>query len=261
MFKKILTFPFFNELTQLNILLNELYDVIDQFILIEMCKTHTNQSKPYFFAENKHLFNKFLDKIHHIQIDENILNNVNTHTWNLENFQRDYATLFWGHLNDDDIIISVDADEIPRREVIEKLNVRDDIVYALRIYQHQLYLNYRGFNCLEDEILGKVLTLGHFKRLNIRLSELRYFPICSVIENAGWHFSFLGIDSVEYKFKSYAHAEHNKEENYNKKILEQRMAENKDIYGNNKDFHFISIDNTYPTYVLDNIEQLRHLIY
>ena len=53
-------FPFFNELDMLEIRLHELQDVADYHILVESPITHSNQSKPLYFEQNKQRFAPFI---------------------------------------------------------------------------------------------------------------------------------------------------------------------------------------------------------
>ena len=58
-------FQFFNEFELLKLKLEELYNIVDYFVLSESKKTHSGFDKPLYFKENKHLFSKYTDKIIH----------------------------------------------------------------------------------------------------------------------------------------------------------------------------------------------------
>ena len=60
-------FQFYNELDLLEIRLTLLYDVVDYFVISETNKSHANNPKILYFEENKHKFEKFLDKIIYIK--------------------------------------------------------------------------------------------------------------------------------------------------------------------------------------------------
>ena len=62
-------FQFFNEFDLLEIRLDLLYEYVDYFVISETNRTHSNISKPFYFEENKHLFEKYMDKIIHIKED------------------------------------------------------------------------------------------------------------------------------------------------------------------------------------------------
>ena len=141
-------FNFFNELDILEIRLNELYDVVDYFIIVESNVTHSGEDKLFYFDENKDRFTKFLDKIINIKItdtpndfinlkstDDNELNKINQYIINQTNrFNRynqpDYGRDFFqkesvrrGLINcqDNDLILISDADEIPNHKFLKKL--------------------------------------------------------------------------------------------------------------------------------------------
>ena len=77
-------FPFFNELDILQLRLYELADVVDKFVFIEASQTHTGKSKPFYYEENKQLFEKYAHKIVSKKIDFNLP----VDTWGRENLQR-----------------------------------------------------------------------------------------------------------------------------------------------------------------------------
>src|SRR3972149_9714059 len=62
-------FTFFNELEILNIRLNELYNSVDHFVIVESTKTSDGKSKPLYYENNKNLFSKFSNKIIHIVVN------------------------------------------------------------------------------------------------------------------------------------------------------------------------------------------------
>ena len=59
-------FLFFNELELLEIRLDELYDIVDYFVIVESDRTFTNKPKPLYFNESKSRFERFLDKIKYV---------------------------------------------------------------------------------------------------------------------------------------------------------------------------------------------------
>ena len=59
---------FFNEPELLEIRLNELYDSVDKFVIVETIENFQGKLKPLYFEENRHLFKKFEDKIIHIAL-------------------------------------------------------------------------------------------------------------------------------------------------------------------------------------------------
>jgi beta-1,4-mannosyl-glycoprotein beta-1,4-N-acetylglucosaminyltransferase len=63
-------FVFYNELGLLKYRLDTLYEIVDNFILVESTKTFSGNSKELFYEKNKHLYEKYQDKIIHIIVDD-----------------------------------------------------------------------------------------------------------------------------------------------------------------------------------------------
>ena len=63
-------FPFFNEMELLKMRLEELDGVIDHFVLVESIETQRGALKPLYFKENRHLFERYLPKIIHFELNE-----------------------------------------------------------------------------------------------------------------------------------------------------------------------------------------------
>ena len=52
-------FVFYNELGLLKYRLDTLYEIVDNFILVESTKTFSGNSKELFYEKNKHLYEKY----------------------------------------------------------------------------------------------------------------------------------------------------------------------------------------------------------
>jgi len=84
---------------------------------------------------------------------------------------------------------------------------------------------------------------------------VRYPPAghLPLIENAGWHFSFLGNAEVAMKkVRDYAHVEYNTPELMDADRVSELMVKGEDIFGRNQKYEFVEIDNSYPAYVLEH---------
>ncbi|MFX1500550.1 MAG: hypothetical protein ACFFDH_06240 [Promethearchaeota archaeon] len=62
-------FIFFNEIEILDIRFNELDPYVDFFVIVESRETHSGLKKDLYFEKNKHLFEKYSDKIIYIVMD------------------------------------------------------------------------------------------------------------------------------------------------------------------------------------------------
>jgi hypothetical protein len=80
-------FQFFNELDTLEIRLEELYPVVDKFIICESTKTHSGKNKPLRYIENADRYKKYADKIKYLVFSDCP---PDATSWQLENNQRRY---------------------------------------------------------------------------------------------------------------------------------------------------------------------------
>ena len=126
----------------------ESYDYVDKFLIMEYNRTHTGDEREFIWDKYKHIFPEDkMDKIHYLPLDisdvvkktnnESIIHNIN------ERYMRGYFTKFID-LNDDDIIISVDADEIIYRDSYPKIirkTMNDDMV-TLKMHQFFYKFNF-----------------------------------------------------------------------------------------------------------------------
>jgi len=250
-------FLFFNELELLEIRLNEMYDHVDKFVLVEACETFRGKPKPFYFAENKHLFEKFADKIIHIQIREPLKTD---NPWIRERYQRSQASrgLKGGH--PDDIVFISDLDEIIRGDRIAKIahlisSKKTEAAICLQT-MYNGYLNrfqtdgWRGSVCTTLKRMKKASPAQIRKMRNQGWRKMRKAQISKieVIPDAGWHFTSMGgVDRTILKLESFSHAEHDTPEFKNKqRILEQiRMHPLRPI------------DESFPRFVQENQHRLE----
>jgi beta-1,4-mannosyl-glycoprotein beta-1,4-N-acetylglucosaminyltransferase len=248
-------FMFFNELDILEVRLNELYDVVDKFILVEATKTFTNQDKPLWFEQNKERFAAFADKIEHIIIDEYPEFDS---AWTFENYQRDVIikTLKERCQNDDIILIS-DLDEIPKANIVKKHLNTDGI----KIFEQKLYTFYFNYLNATEPIWKKGTRMLKFSEIQDKtLTDIRMFDGVH-LKDAGWHFTYLGgLDMVKYKIHSFAHQEYNNEYYMNDKRLQKLIQDGVDIFERGYKYKIVGIDDSFPKYVRENKEKFKKLI-
>lgn len=114
-------FMFFNEIELLKLRLEELDDVVDYFVLVESAETQRGDPKPFYFDDNRHLFERFLNKIIYVRVDER---HPEMDLWERENYQRNCIARGLQQCASSDLILISDLDEIPRPELIQKLAKR-----------------------------------------------------------------------------------------------------------------------------------------
>ena len=183
-------FTFNDELDVLEIRLNELYDSVDHFVLVEASKTQSLKDKPLFFEMNKNRFSKFLDKIIHIKITEYP---QFFDLWGMENFQRNQIIkgIEQLTLNDEDIILISDLDEIPSKEAILHIKQSKLDVGCIAMKFSAYYMNFIA----KRKWIGTVyVKMKHFKTATpqfYRGCKDRQVPLNND-KVMGWHLSWLG---------------------------------------------------------------------
>lgn len=281
-------FTFFNELDLLEIRLNILNDVIDKFVLVEATKTYQGQEKPLFFHENKARYQRFLNKIIHIVVDE-YPDNQDKSPWVLEHHQRNMIMKGLEKCNQNDIILISDVDEIPHPEMIKKY--KD--ARGIKIFRQKMF--YYFLNCINMSNNsryrwnGTIMTYfknikkpQNLREMSITLMNISHPKIIHriywhlwklknidakgnkviFIENGGWHFSYLGgVDAIIQKLESFAHSEYNKPEYKNPEKIKTLIQSGQDIFGRGFQYQFIPIHSDFPEYIVQHKDKYAHLIY
>lgn len=242
-------FPFFNELDVLDIRFAELFDTVDRFVIVEATLTHGGQPKPLYFKENLQRYEKYLHKVTHIVVDSY----PSLDSWSIERHQRDQIMRGLTECKDSDVIIVSDCDEIPRASSLREYKAEKGVM-AL---EQQLY--YYKLNCASVGAMwdwAKIVTYRELKKKSP--CEIRYTQSItpdSRIQNGGWHFSYMGnTDDIIHKIEATAHQEYNKDYIKERQRVESRVEQGKDIFDRPLTYKFVEIGNTYPKFVLDNIE-------
>jgi len=270
-------FQFFNELDILEIRLNTLNDFVDYFVLVESTVTFSGKSKPLYYQDNKHRFNKFSDKIIHVVVDDT----PNQNPFERDVFQKNCIIRGLQNCKDEDVIITSDVDEIPNPKYLSTLinNCPDNKVYhfAQNLFYYFLNLKEISGNLLsytgefdgviEKKWLGSKLC--KFKFLKDKpVSILRHPEMKSVgirVPDGGWHFTYVGSDGsmtqeqkISHKIESAAHQEFN---NYSiKSRIVDNINSNKDIFYRPSKFKVVEVDKSFPDYIVNNKDKYKYII-
>lgn len=250
--KVIDCFMFNNELDMMMFRLEHLNDVVDYFVIAESTVTHQNNKKELYFQENKHLFDKYLDKIIHIVVDDMPEGDSSQDNWIREKHQR--ISLIKGiqklDLNSTDVILLSCCDEIPNNELVGEIRK-----YGLNIFQDNNNIKYKpSHTSIEDYEKGisifymdmywynlttkskfgwtlsractyqKLLEIGGFQPLIDNKTNVYY-------AFGGWHFTYFGgKDFITTKLKSFAHDEYNKPEYLDVNSIGEKIKNKQDLF-------------------------------
>jgi beta-1,4-mannosyl-glycoprotein beta-1,4-N-acetylglucosaminyltransferase len=250
------TFLFFNEFEILELRLNELFDVVDYFVILESNKTFAGKPKPYYFEENQDRFAKFGKKIINIKLE--VPDELKLTPLDMEKYQRDtiFTTLqslvSQNIVSDNDVIILSDVDEIPNSETI----INYDASNGMSTMNQKLYYYY--LNCVSD-LSWHGSRIGIWSEVKeLSATQLRFNKYLPVIDNAGWHFSFVGtVDSMIAKIAAYSHQEFNVPYFTDQDKIRERIANCQDIFDRPINYKMIEVDETFPKHVINNKEYYK----
>lgn len=236
------TFMFYNEIKMLNFRLEELYDKVDFFVIIESKKTHALNNKKLYYSDYKNNFQKYSSKIINKIIDFNDPN-----AYLNEKIQRNAIgdALSQMSLSDTDIIIVSDADEIPDIDSIKSCD--SDILHnGVSLEQDMYYYNIEN-KIGEKWFLSVACSYNTIKKYQTTQNLRDSFRDFASLPNGGWHFSFFGdINFIINKIKNYSHQEFNNDNYLNLNHIEKCILNNKDILNRDKEnqiMYYLSIKN------------------
>jgi len=200
-------FTFFNELELLKLRFEELYDVVDHFVIVESRISFTGKEKPLYFAENAEKFEKYKDKITHIVIDHfpGLTGDAEKDHWAREAYSRNVFLKGLTNCKKQDLIFISDLDEIPSAAIIPKIkqsleneqmkrsNKKGPLIYSLNMRLFMYDLNRENFSGWSGG--SKATTYAVVKKLSpwgIKIYHHNLKHDLHIVENAGWHFNTMG---------------------------------------------------------------------
>lgn len=251
-------FPFFNEFDILNIHLHELDPWVDRFVLIESRETFSGNEKPLYFEENKHMFEKFLPKITHLVSPP-------AKKPPIQKIQRDYIMEGLKDCSDNDLILIGDVDEIPKAGDFQELCNAEPLKnkhHWLSVQaQYFFYMNlYRPGGWPGTAFLYYKDIKEHYDNSphTVRLERRNGRWIERNMNKRGCHFTFMGgFDAVQYKGRSFSHFKNHMKQS--DETVRQQMKEGGKVKG--RPLIKVPIDNTYPKWFVENIDDFKHLIW
>jgi beta-1,4-mannosyl-glycoprotein beta-1,4-N-acetylglucosaminyltransferase len=230
-------FIFYNELDLLTYRLNLLNDIVDYFVIVEATHTFIGKEKPLFFNENKHLFEKFSNKIIHIIVNDfpykySNVNIPNDCVWQNEYFQRNAISRGINYIKDlsqADLIIISDCDEIPDPHTLDKIK-KGDIIVDINILEMDFYYYNLHTRHRSKWPLCKIISYEKYNKLNKTCNDIRNIE-CSRILNGGWHLSYFGDKNfIQNKIKNFSHQEYNNDRYTDLEKIENRVKASSDAF-------------------------------
>ena len=272
--------PFLNELDILKLSMHILSPYVDRFVIEEAAVTFSGEPKPMIFAQNRQLFNGFSDKILYVPVEDNPADITTTHE--RDKYQKNQLIRALGDCSPDDIIIFSDVDEIPNPSALKRIldNFDPDKVYHLAQRMFYCFLNMEEISgnllsitgefpgIYDRQWLGsKVCSFGKLPKEGIvYLREVSTKDPSSIrIADGGWHFGYMGGNGekdvarrISDKVQAAAHQEYN-ESKYLREAVDRLLC-GEDIFGRDAKFIRVEIDETYPDYLREHMQEYDYLI-
>lgn len=271
--------PFFNELDILKLRLQVLAPYVDKFVIEESSVTFSGEPKPMIFAQNREMFAEFADKILYVAV-ENSPMDVTTHE--RDKFQKNQLIRAMGDCKPEDIIIFSDVDEIPNPAALEEVIAHFD---ASKVYHFAQRLFYCFLNM--EEVSGSLLSItGEFPGIFAKqwlgtkvcsfgnlpkegIVYLREVPVQDArsvrVADGGWHFGYMGGNGerdvakrIGDKVRAAAHQEYNTSRYLTEAV--DRLLCGEDIFGRDARFVRVEIDETYPAYLREHLDEYAYLL-
>jgi beta-1,4-mannosyl-glycoprotein beta-1,4-N-acetylglucosaminyltransferase len=275
---------FFNENDLYEIRLNQHWNFVDKFIVVEAGETHTGRKKPLYFDHAR--FAKYASKLEYRNFDnfadamasnpELVMEPAqiaghNLEDWGRDHFQYNYILKVLNEINaqDTDIVFLSCCDEMIREEAfktaVDTLKTSPIeypiFMFHLDLYAYKFNLFYQKWN---DHVSANLTEFINFKRYLPAYMRDRY--VCDYkISNGGWHFTFLDQSddgkAVLEKQRSWAHSRdvvHDQKMKFDISTGEEALER---FF---KDYKVQIVPITYeshPKYIVDNLETMQDFIY
>ena len=267
-------FTYNNEELILKLRLETLHQTVDTFVIAEAPFTHAGKPKPLHFQISR--FEKFKHKIVHLIVDD--MPNNSEDAWVNENHQRNALLRGLASAAPDDWIIISDVDEIPRPNAIRQYrpwNLYGTFVQNMYCY----FLNNLAVEAHNPQVprwwvRSKITTMNHLTGFFGSPQNLRIFtPETGLrgklkqlhrklrhqrLVEGGWHFSWLMTpEQIVQKLESFAHTEFNQPQFKSLDSIRSSIHNGRDILGLNTQFRPVAIDETFPPYLFENLDQFK----
>jgi len=282
---------FLNENDLYEIRLNQHWDFVDKFIVVEAQETHTGLDKPLKFDHER--FKPYAEKLVYVSFDNfndeiakypEFIDDVTLRAANPEQnrddwircyFQDNYAIKILNDLGakDDDIVYRSCLDEILRKEAfyegLERFKDKTTLYNGLRpIFNFHFYLYAYKLNLLhmgqDQHYAGQMTEFGTYKK--VLPASIRHLRITTHpnIQNGGWHFTFLDNTDGEMVLEKQRSWAHSKDQYPGQKTKFDHVTKEEAV---ERFFHDYKVklvditDDTHPPYLVKNLEKFKNCIY
>ena len=208
-------------------------------------------------------------KIKYFLLEEPFPNN--TTIWENQAIQREFLLKKMDFADGEDFIFFSDPDEIPNPEILENFSLKNK--YGI-LMQQFFNFKFNLFNEYESPWEGtrvcekKNLKSIDFMRQKVRSKNLNYkfFRFdkeknIQIFRKAGWHFNnIISPEEISLKMRTFAHSEFAEEKYSSPEVIKSKIEARTDLFGRGHVYKKIKIDNTFPKYLLNNLDKFQKFI-
>ncbi|MEH3775658.1 benzoate transporter [Enterobacter asburiae] len=292
-------FLYYDEDMLLEIRLNTLADVVDRFVIVESTHTFTGKKRQLHFDINK--YGQFKDKIIYVVHDKEPITKAAEEphpareaipglpvgmvvdAWANEAAQRNAIMQGLTQANDDDLILVSDVDEIFSPRVVASINPKK---LCTTIYQnfYNYQFNLQVFNTDNTPRKCKLPRATQYKNLvnffggepesfrNLKRTrsvknwswlKWNWFKFNnSIIENGGWHFSWVMTpERISEKMSTISHTEYDLPEFNNPEHIMKVIKNAEDIWGRDRTLIRQELTvNNFPKYIVRHKDKFSAFI-
>jgi beta-1,4-mannosyl-glycoprotein beta-1,4-N-acetylglucosaminyltransferase len=283
---------FLNENDLFEIRLNQHWNFVDKFIVVEAGETHTGLKKNLKFDHQR--FEPYKSKIVYITfdnfeeeiskypflVDQSALDRVGpAHEkidWKRDHFQFNYIKKVLGDLgaNKNDYVYISCLDEIVKEEsvklgmsiinqmpIVPNIGTSPIILFNMYLYAYKMNLLCHHW---KNHMAGMLTTVSTFDKILPASIRQKCIFTHGPIPDAGWHFTFLDKTEGEMVLEKQRSWAHSKDRYPDKKIkFDHRTTEEAlERFFEDYSVSLVDIDiNTHPEYIVKNIEKFQNFLY
>ncbi len=257
---------FFDNNLMFKLRYNILKDYVDYFIICESKFDHRGNPKKINFTKRKEYD---YNKVKHFILEKPFPKDSTI--WENQAIQREFLLQSVNFADPEDYIFFSDPDEIPRPEILINFNLEKKYgIFMQKCFNYKFNL-FNGYEspwegtrvCKKKNLKSIDFMRQKIKSKNLNYSFFRFDKEKSVqlFNNAGWHFNnILTSQEISLKLKTFAHSEFANEKFSSVKVIETNIKNKIDLFGRGHKYKVIKIDNSFPDYLVKNINEYRDFI-
>lgn len=244
---------FHNEFMMLDLRFGILKDQVDHFVIAEANSTFSGCSKELKLREwvEEH----HSDIAERVEVIEIIDMPRNPNPWIKEAYQRNAVSAGLSRLRDLDIVMFLDIDEIPNVSRVAAEISNDDINALDQSFYYYYFNLYKGRWTKPSACL--------FRNLTISPQVARGMPLRPIIQDAGWHFSYvMPPEAISEKISAFSHQEFNKSSFKDPDKIAARIQKHDDLFDRKQQAGLkpVPLDMSFPRFIRENSEAYKDFL-